>query len=302
MEKYYKALKKVLIAIGITFVISLGIILYLNLSQPVVLKQYVDICIEEIRLGDEIFSINYIINAHDNRALERIEFPEAEGSNLYAKISSRAESDFLRYHGDINEEIIGRYKLVTAHLPFISNDYDRLNDQFTITKARLYFSDTDYIDVDIGQINFYSEVDDFVATLKYMDSTYLSDNDFSMQFLASEDMELLEIRSDLLEEFNDYVHFTVDGVSYKDIEGKIYKQGDYINIASIIDFLDNEELKNYDYDINPEFIYMDKEGNINSERIDIIRYRSDFFERRAKSSKNRFNEMIRFLKARGELQ
>lgn len=303
MEQYYKSLKTGLIITSVILVISIGISLYMNLDEPVVLKQYKDVRLERVKSGDMIFNMDYITNANDNRIVERIEFPEIPDLNLYAKINSSVEYEYLQIKGEISEEIIGRYKLVTTNLQLLSDNMNDLDVDFTMTEARLYFSDGDYFDVNIGKINYYNETSyDHAVPLKHMDSSYLSDTDSNIKFIPDEDIEFLEIRSELLEELDDYIEITVDGTDYRDIAGKLYRKGGYINIDSKVNISDNPELKIYVYDVRPELIYKDMEGNIYSERIDIIDYyRRHWFYRDRHSNRSRFMDIMEFLKARGDI-
>ena len=319
MEKYYKILKNGLIIIGVTLIISMGISLYLHLDEPVVLKSYMDIWhhdIEEVQLRDTMVDIRYITNITDNRTVDRIEFPEISGLSGYISNFGGWNFNFFSgNYGSMEEEKYGRYKIVSAFIQLHVNDPDKmigLEKGFTLTEAVIHFSDGTALNADIGEINFFidndgsvsynmndevetslSNIQDIEQPLEHRSSSSSSDGTGRARFHVKEDIEILEIKGDFLEELQDFIEITVDNEDYKNIQGKKYEKDHYINIETEFKIFDDPELKLYEYDFRPEFIYKDKDGRIYVERL--------YIDHRGRYSINGFMDIIRFLKARGEI-
>lgn len=317
MEQYYKTLKRGLMLIAITLVIGVGINLYLHLDEPVVLKSYMDIRYhdsEEVQLRDAVVDIRYITNITDNRTVNRIEFPEIPGLSGYISQLGGWSYDFFNGININNGERYGRYKIVSAFIQLHINNTDNmkgLEKGFTLTEAEIFFNDGTTLNADIGEINFFNDMTpnielnmnengelsisdkDMEEQFEHRSSSSSSDGTGRSRFRIKEDIELLEVKGELLDKFKNYIEITVDGEDYRNISGKIYEEDDYINIETEINIWDNPEMKLYEYDLRPELIYRDKAGRVYTRRL--------YIDHRGRYSINGFMDIVRFLRARGEI-
>lgn len=296
MIENQKLLKKGLLIIVITLIVSIGIGLYLQLDSPVFLKSYFHRYLPSKDGGaylDVDLVIQYITNADDNSVVNYIEFEEYPELYVDASEHRRFGYQFFNNTNSVPGRIVGRYSVREVYLTINANNVDTGDEDIRLTKAKVYFSDGDVEEVDIGELVLYSYGENNRRDhFEHRSSSSSSDGTSSTQVRLKEDIELIKMESNNPTGFQDLVEIKIGGKDYRAIEGDQYKAGDYLTFESLFRIPKDREFRMYDYDLHPKLYYKDSEGNTHIYRFLNVDYRKYRFE---------FCEIIRFLWARGEL-
>lgn len=292
MELNRKLFKGGIIIIIIILVFSLGISLYLKLDKPIFLKSYMEIDLPINNNGKVEFELRYITNINDDRVVNNIEFEEVPGIFVNA---SEFNSGSLNFFGNQNNsmpgQVEGRYSIRSIYIWVEGFGIENPLDEMHITKAKIHFNNGDSMEAEIGDIVLYG-YNNTNEHFEYQSGSSSSDGTTNNQLQVKKDITLLGIESSLLQQTKDFIEIKIGNVDYDKISGIKYSQGDKLRIDTLFKTPEDPILKFYNYNIHPNLIYKDNEGNIFTHRVYNVDYRNYNFE---------FKEIVKFLRARGEI-
>lgn len=295
MEKNKKLLKTSIILIAIALVISMGTSFYLKLDKPVFLEAYRDIDLpiyDTGYYGDVEFHLRYITNANDTRMVNHIELPEVANFRGYANETGGFMFNFFNnVNGQDIGQQVGPYSIRTVYVQLSAHDVPVTDEEFHLTKARVYFNNGEEMDIDLGELVFYGYRHSG-GHLDFRSGSGSSDGTSSTHMKALKDITLINVESPLLSKFKYLVDLKINSTDIENISGMELKLGDDLNIFSKFSTPEDILLRFNDYDIHPKLNYKDSEGNTYTHRFRNVDYRSHSFE---------LKEMIKYLRARGEL-
>nr|WP_307991390.1 hypothetical protein [uncultured Niameybacter sp.] len=224
MKKY----RKLFISIGlsvIAFILNSILFNYMRLEQPIFLKHYYEIQLEE----GSGFNIYCIMNNEDDKEVVRLEFPELNSDEHVFKVN-KGNSFSLNSHHDQKEYWIDYHYMGTS---------DPLLEEIHLKEARITFNNGEKSNIPIGEIVFYSPQRGIEnrRPLKYTFSRASSLGEITSQATITEDVEVLEGKSTLDYLVNDLIELKINGEapSHKNLkkdmpwilEGKLeVKEGD----------------------------------------------------------------------------
>jgi hypothetical protein len=289
-----RILKQGLILILSLLLISLIVSFYLRLDEPVFLKVYKEM---ELPINKSSYyvenqlNIKYITNIYDTRLVTHVEFQEVPG--LIVSASSRNPMFFSMFNNNqgIPGKNVGRYSIRPIYIWMDAYNVENTGDDIRITKAKVHFDNGDTIEADIGEVIFYA-YENRPKHLDFMSGGGSSDGTHNTELEVTEDITLIKVEDSLLSQLDNFVEIKINDTDYVNISGMELKAGERLNIFSKFHILEGIEANMYDYDIHPKLQYEDSEGNVYTYRFRNVDYSRHGFD---------FMEILRFLKARGEI-
>ncbi|MGG7214242.1 hypothetical protein ACQPUY_11545 [Clostridium nigeriense] len=284
----------------LSFLISISIIYYLKLDNPVFLKSYKDIEVVEnegnyITSGYDI-EIKYIANIEDNRKVSSIVFKDAPNLNFYVSENSpMGIGQFYNYSND-NIEGYGRYGIHTVFLNLNSHNYGYdLNDDIVLGEATVTFNDGLTMDVDLGKLVLYkykSPQENLVDEVLYGQNIDISSEGISKSgFYVKKYIQVSDIYSKLFEDTRDLFDFNINKTGSIEDRDLIYNANDNLYFTSQFNFIDDPERKLYSYDIRPIIYFKDRDGKEYEKRVYNLTYNPSF----------NFNDIYKYLIETGEI-
>lgn len=284
----------------LSFLISISIIYYLKLDNPVFLKSYKDIEVVEnegnyITSGYDI-EIKYIANIEDNRKVSSIIFKDAPNLNFYVSENSpMGIGQFYNYSND-NIEGYGRYGIHTVFLNLNSHNYGYdLNDDIVLREATVTFNDGLTMDVDLGKLVLYkykSPQENLVDEVLYGQNIDISSEGISKSgFYVEKYIQVSDIYSKLFEDTRDLFDFNINKTGSIEDRDLIYNANDNLYFTSQFNFIDDPERKLYSYDIRPIIYFKDRDGKEYEKRVYNLTYNPSF----------NFNDIYKYLIETGEI-
>lgn len=300
MGRVKNALKISGILILISFFISILIVSYLKLDNPVFLKSYKDIEIMEsegtFRTSGYDIEIKYIANIEDKRKVSSIVFKDAPNLNFYASEDRpMGIVGFYNYSND-NIEGYGRYGVHTVFINLDSYNYEYDLDYYIVlSEATVIFDDGFTMDVDLGNLVLYKyesskeNLENEILNLYRLESS--GDGISKSGFYVKEYIQVENIYSKLFEDTRDSITFNINksgGIEDRDL---IYNANDNLYFVSQFNNIDDQERKLYSYDIRPIIYFKDKNGKSYEKRVDNVNYNPIF----------NFYDIYKYLKEVGEI-
>ena len=281
MGRVKNALKISGILILISFFISILIVSYLKLDNPVFLKSYKDIEIMEsegvLRTSGYDIEIKYIANIEDTRRVSSIVFKDAPNLNFYASENNpMGIVQFYNYSND-NIESYGRYGIHTVFINLDKYNYeDNLEEYTVLSEATITFDDGLTMDVNLGKLVLY-KYEYYKENLnnKILNTYSIENSNNSSSksgFSVKEYIQVSNIYSKLFEDTRDLITFNINKTGRIEDRDLIYNANDNLYFISQFNNIDDKERKLYSYDIKPTIYFEDKNGIEYEERVDNIRY------------------------------
>lgn len=284
----------------VSFLISISIIYYLKLDNPVFLKCYKDIEVVEnegrYMTTSYDIAIKYISNIEDERSVVEIVFKEAPNLNFYVRENSQMGiMQFYDYSND-NIEGYGRYGIHTVFLNLDSHNYGYdLDDDIVLREATVTFDDGFTMDVDLGKLVLYryksSQENLGDEILKGYSTESSTDGRSKSGFYVSKYIQVSDIYSKLFEHTRDLVDFNINKVGGLDDRELIYNANDNLYFTSQFNYIDDPERKLYSYDIRPVIYFKDRDGKEYEKRVYNVTY-NPFFN---------FHNIYNYLREMGEI-
>lgn len=284
----------------LSFLLSISILYYLKLDNPVFLKSYKDIEVVEnegnyITSGYDI-EIKYIANIEDNRKVSSIVFKEAPNLNFYVSENSpMGMVQFFDYSND-NIESHGRYGIHTVLLNLNSHNYGNdLDDDIVLREATVTFNDGFTMDVDLGKLVLYKykspqeNLDNEVLHGHSIESS--SDGISKSGFYVKKYIQVSDIYSKLFEHTRDLFDFNINKIGGLENRDLIYNANDNLYFTSQFNFIDDPERKLYSYDIRPVIYFKDRDGKEYEKRVYNMTYKPLF----------NFIDIYKYLRETGEI-
>lgn len=284
----------------LSFLISISIIYYLKLDNPVFLKSYKDVEVVEnegnyITSGYDI-EIKYIANREDNRKVSSIVFKDAPNLNFY--VSENSPIGIVQYYNYSNDNIEehGRYGIHTVFLNLNSHNYGYdLDDDIVLREATVTFNDGLTIDVDLGKLVLYkykSPQESLVDEVLYEQNIDSSSEGVSKSgFYVKKYIQVSDIYSKLFENTRDLFDFNISKTGSLEDRDLIYNANDNLYFTSQFNFIDDPERKLYSYDIRPIIYFKDRDGKEYEKRVYNVTYNPLF----------NFNDIYKYLIETGEI-
>ncbi len=295
MDINRKILKRGIIIISLTLIISVGLAMFMKLDKPVFLKNYTETVffVSDDYYDERNFTFQYITNVSDKRRVRDIHFEEIPNLVLYPRNNNDFRNTFsmLSQNNYSKEEIYGRYVIRNIYITIDGKDLGEY-DETELSKAKITFDDGEVMDVNLGRIKLYNYSKHRGEHLEFLNGRSSSDGTSLTEIKVNEDITLIDVDSPSLEEVDDLVKINIGNIDYKELSDIKYKDGDVIKINST--FQDPKDIirKFNLYYIEPKIRYKDSNGTIFYRPINEIRY-----------VKRDFNiwEIIKYLRARGEI-
>lgn len=286
--------KLLIIGVSICLIALLAAFLgegFMKLEEPLFLKSYLEIPVYNDGNKSSYnrnLNLKYITNQFDDIVISGISLDSihedfksqlsyVDINQYYSNLpwsSYNANESFERY---FQNEIETSWNL---NLP----NYDK---DFEFTRLRIDYYDNNskknkekFLLTDIGHIIFYkceeirenNTLEHISSSNSRGDSYFYLDiihetprtviDTFHEKYLVKSDIELVSLESKLLEEFKDFFKVTVNGMDYREIEGKIIKAGTELETIVTgevpLNFMFGEIM------IHPRITYKDMKGNLYS--------------------------------------
>lgn len=256
-------------------VVGYGIIFYIMTDVPVFFQHYYDqrVYMDRNHYQNSSFNLGYITNAYDDRVVIDIVF--SEEPELKFQVSE---------YGDI----YGQYSVKSLLCKIIDLPEGKNLDGVVLTQARILFSDSSEMTVDIGKIHLFEHMAE-ESPIKVVSS--LGDSDGTEKTICKilADLTVTAIESPLLEKFKDRVQWKVNGINPNTAVGMALQEGDFFDVTSEIsppkDIISEYTL----FDINPKLTFSDDNGVYYSQRLYNI---NDIYHDYS------FMDLFRYIKAR----
>lgn len=276
LELNRKILRFGLFLIVLSLIFTVGFVIIYRLDNPVFLKMYVEEYVssnKNYNMVDRI-ELKYITNLSDDRKVKDIYFEEEPNIEVLVSHQPFGGGGFSFLNNSNNnqrEDIYGRYVLRTLYLKIDLNNIDRENYEIELNNAHIEFNDRSRIDVDLGRIIIYRD-ERRSNNITSISSSSSSDGTSSFHGNVEKDIELLDIRSPLLEDLKDYLDISIGDIDYREISGIKCKQNQTLSIYTKFKTPENILGRYTFYDIKPKLYYQDKNGEKAYERIYNIDY------------------------------
>lgn len=244
--------------IGICFFLNLFIFWSVQFKQPIFLKHYYELGLQE----GTAFKIGGLMNKDDPRQLVEIAFPEFPEMGDFFRV--RSEEQFnLNAHHEKREYWI-EYVNKGDMLP--------IEEEMTLTRAKMTFSNGDEMDIDIGQIVFYPiQYENNVLDIKM--SRASSSGEIALIGRFTEDVYLEEIKSTLDPLVKDLIKIEVNGRGTK---AQFFKQGMTWKLEGRMKIEPTDSRKFNYYEVQSRIYFKDTEGKMCVKRILNLRHEPNF--------------------------
>ncbi|MDY2631289.1 MULTISPECIES: hypothetical protein [unclassified Clostridium] len=264
----------------LSFILSISIIYYLKLDNPVFLKNYIDVNYYEYEnmytLSGFDIELKYIANIEDKRKVVSVIFEEAPELNFYASENGKKGAIQLYENTNDNIESYGRYGIHTVFLNFnLPKEGYKLDETIKLSKAKVKFDDELVLDVDLGKI-ILSKINKEASPLERPSLTGSSDGYSQLFFWVKDYIQVSKIYSQLFEDTRDLFDFNINKVGDIEERDLIYNKGDNLFFTSQFNNIDDPIKKLYTYDIKPIMYFKDRMGKEYEERIYNITYNPYF--------------------------
>lgn len=264
----------------LSFLLSISIIYYLKLDNPVFLKNYIDVDYYEYEnmytLSGIDIELKYIANIEDKRKVVSVIFEEAPELNFYA--SENDKMGVMQFYENTNDNIesYGRYGIHTVFLNFnLPKEGHKLDETIKLSKAKVKFDDELVLDVDLGKI-ILSKINKEASPLERPGLTGSNDGYSQLFFWVKDYIQVSKIYSPLFEDSRDLFDFNINKVGNIEERDLIYNKGDNLFFTSQFNNIDDPVKKLYTYDIKPIMYFKDRIGKEYEERIYNITYNPYF--------------------------
>lgn len=284
----------------LSFLISVSIIYYLKLDNPVFLKSYKDIEIvekeENYITSDYDIVIKYIANIEDERMVSSIVFKDAPNLNFYVRENSPMGMMQFYDYSDNNIEVHGRYGIHTVFLNLSAYNYEyNLDNDIVLREATITFNDGLTMDVDLGKLVLYkyksSKENLGDEILNSYSSESSSDGMSKSGFYVSKYIQVSDIYSKLFEHARDLFDFNINKTGGLEERDLIYNANDNLYFTSQFKYIDDPERRLYSYDIRPVIYFKDRDGKEYEKRVYNVAYNPLFS----------FYDIYKYLREIGEL-
>jgi hypothetical protein len=272
VENNHKILKIGSIAIVLTICFSVLFGFYCKLDNPVFFKQYCEyyLPMEDNNDYGESFYFQYVTNVNDNREVVNISFNEAPELILYANENNNfggfaVNTDYKK------GQIYGRYSIRTVNAHVNKLQVDNIKKEYRVSKATVWFNNGENMEVDIGDIYFYTPE----ISNEYLQSNMSSSStsgESKTGYRVKEDITLESLSSPLMQYVEELVDINIEDTDYRVASGIQIKKGGALNIKSVFRVPKDIESQFTFYNIKPVLNYKNKSGEMFSTRVYNINY------------------------------
>lgn len=283
-----KLFKGVLTFVAFLVLIGSGLSFYLRLEEPVFFQHYYEVSFyKDSRYNQNIFfNLGYITNANDDRIVSGIEF--LTYPDLKIQVSS--ESNSYPFNGGNGPdgtlgEIHGEYSVrgVSCHV-IDDNDFGEL----VLKKAKVRFSDSSEIIVDVGEIYFLERA--FLdIPLEHVSSSSSSDGTGTTIYKALKEIKVKSFNSPLMEKFKDRVQIKINGTEHEAALGMSIEEGKYLSVTSKVGPAKDMVSKYTLFDLQP---------NLSMTTLEGLQYNMSFYNMDSLLHPYNFFDLYRYIKAR----
>ena len=290
MEKSRTVLVASLVSLGIVIVIFSVLVVKLQLDQPVVFHQYMELPLypQDVGMKGEYFTLDLLQNRTDERQLRFLSFPEAEEVQL--DLISPWNSGFWTFQGtEILGEGVGPYRKTTYEFHVILESV--LEEELALTKVKLHFNDDSVMETDLGKLVLFPVKMDQEDPVGIFSSSSSSDREEIREGRANREFQILGASSSLLDEAKKYFQLSVNGVKLEKDMALSIRSGEALSFTA--KGLKRKGADHYViFRLSPKFRYMDTTLEEKSFRLEMVHERLMNLETL---------DIIRYLKERGEI-
>lgn len=292
METNNKIFRVILVLVAILVAAGYGLVFYLKLEEPVFFHHYYDqgVYVDREHYQQDIsFNLGYITDANDDRVVIDIVFPDYP--ELTVQASEYGYVDPFNWGSGTNDplgEIYGRYSVRTVHCTIIELPNARDFDGAVLSQAKVLFSDSSEMTVDIGEIHFYRYM--FGETpLEHVSSSGSSDGTGKTSYRMLENLTITDIDSPTVERFKDRVQWKVNGSNPDDAVGMTFQERTILDVTSSVGPTDDIVSEYTLFNIHPILTFTDQEGT---------QYTQRFLNINSLYHSHNFMDLYRYIKAR----
>lgn len=249
----------VLMGLVLLLIVWTGNIFYYQkhvLKEPLFIKHYYD-----VKQGMENFRLFYIDSINQREEIAYVTFPELGQEYTRTEIF-KSNSDNRYYNLNIINVIRNVYS---------DNGIPEGMKNKVLTKARVYFTNGNTLDVDIGRIYLYSDgIDKY--TFDSVSGMGSSDNTGNAIFSSPEDLKIYGVSSKFPELMDELILISINGVPLREVKFPInVKKGDTITVEYKFRF-DSENInRNNAYEF-PVYILTENEAGIKGANPVFVNY------------------------------
>lgn len=246
--------------IGVCLIFNLLLFQAEQLKQPVFLKHYYELGLEE----STIFTIGCLMNKDDTRELVQIEFPELTGEGHFFRVSLGNQFNLNAHHDQREYWIEYHYK--GEGMP--------IEEEISLTRAKVMFNNGEEMDIPIGQIIFYP-VEHERAILEDGMSQASSSGETSFSGIFTEDVRFDGIKSTLDLLVKDFIEIRINGMPP---EPQFFKQGMAWKLEGKME-IDSKDSRRFNYyEIQSRIYFEDLKGEEIIDQVLNLRY-TPYFSR-----------------------
>lgn len=274
----------------LTLILSIGLVSYMRLDEPVFLYNYKEcnILSQEGYYSKRNFDFSYITNLGDSRYVTGIRFPDVEAIEVTV-------IDPAYYLSSGSQDRYGPYAIRNVNVTVTDLDVTTSFNPIELNNGIVTFSNGDTMEVDFGRVILtnhglnYSSVQ-FLT----MEATSLSDTEYQnvSTFRATEALTLVAVESPLFKDLGDLLNLEVNGISLQDIEDMVLEKDDIITVTTHLTGNGHPGSVLTAYEIQPLLTWKDGHGDPHTQILTNINYRPYRFQ---------LSGIVKYLKERGVL-
>ncbi|TCT14522.1 hypothetical protein EDC18_1053 [Natranaerovirga pectinivora] len=269
MEINNRIFKGILTLIAVLVVAGYSLVFYLKLDEPVFFQHYYDqrVYVDREHYQDISFNLGYITNAYDNSVVIDIAFPEYPEITIQA--SEYGYSHPFNWGSEQNKtpgDIYGRYNVRSVNCKIIDLPKEKDLDGIVLTQARILFSDSSEMTVDIGEIHLY-EHRFGKSPLEHVSSSGSNNGTGKTSYRILGDLTITAIDSPLMEKFKDRVQWKINGSNPEDSLGMTLQKGNFLDVTTKVGIGDDIVSQYTLFDIHPKLTITDDDGIHYYERV-----------------------------------
>jgi hypothetical protein len=286
---------KIILKVGLSMLIlslllSIGLVSYMRLDEPVFLYNFKEsnILSQEGYYSKRNFDFTYITNLGDSRYVTAISFPGAEAVEF-------SVIDPSSYLSSGAQDRYGQYALRTVNVTVTDRDVTTSFDPIELRNGIVTLSNGETMEVDFGRVVLTNHGQNY-PSVQFISSTSFGSSDQANRntstFKASEALTLISIESPLFNDLDSMLSLEINGVDLKDIEGMLFDKDDIITVTTAIAPTEQLNSTYTAYEVQPLLTWQDENGDSHTQILNNINYRPYRFQ---------LSGIVKYLKERGVL-
>lgn len=290
MQRNKKILQFGLVMLILSLLLSVGLVTYTRLDQPVFLYNFKEIDIQSVEgyYSQRHTTFSYITNAGDSRHVVDISFPGAEAVELrVTDTSTQLTPEFTHNYGHYT----------VRDVSVMIGDLDIINsfEPLELSMGTVTLDNGETLEVDFGRVVLTNYGKKSPLT-QFITSSLSGTSDGVNQDIsivrATEDIRLIAVESPLFQDLGSRLSVEINGIALKDVTGTMFRKGDNITVITTITPTNAPKSNYSSYEFQPIFTWQDEKGELHTQILTGMNYSPYRFQ---------LSGILKYLKERGVL-